>query len=92
MSTKATVDSSTNTWLNRSTQIPERLLACLHDAGPFPKENSTVDNSTTVTNCSWRVSLNLNANEKMGNFYGIAKRVFVWKQFRVLKWIVADVL
>ena len=67
------MDSCTNTWLNLSTQIPERLFAYLHDACPFPKENFTVDNSTRVTNCSWRVSLNLNANEKMGNFYGIAK-------------------
>ena len=41
------MDSCTNTWLNRNTQILERLLACLHDAGPFPKEISTVNNRNT---------------------------------------------
>ena len=68
---KATVDSCTNTWLNRSTQILERLHAFTMPA-PFRKKFPLLITVHKKRNCSWRVSLSLNANEKMGNFYGIA--------------------
>ena len=52
------------------TDLSERLLAFTMQA-PFRKKFPWLITVQEERSYSWRVPLNLNANEKMGNFYEI---------------------